>query len=121
MAIVLVVDDEIGIGHLLEAVLTDHGHHVVTAINGKHALEQIAATWPDLIISDLMMPVMDGGLLLRTVREDAALAGIPFVLMCALPESFVTDRVSGYDAYVQKPFKLAAMSELAARLLGGAG
>jgi hypothetical protein len=39
--------------------------------------------------------------------------------MCALPESGVVDRIQGYDAYLQKPFKLAAVSDLAARLLNG--
>jgi CheY-like chemotaxis protein len=117
MATVLVVDDEFGIGELLEALLQDEGHRVVTAMNGRHALECMAEARPDLVISDLMMPVMDGGALLRTMRANEEFSQIPFVLMCALPEPSVADRIEGYDAYLQKPFKLRAISELTARLL----
>lgn len=117
MATILVVDDEFGIGELLEALLQDDGHRVLTAMNGRHALERMAEARPDLVISDLMMPVMDGGALLRTMRANEELGSIPFVLMCALPEASVTDRIEGYDAYLQKPFKLVAISDLVARLL----
>jgi CheY-like chemotaxis protein len=117
MASILVVDDEFGIGELLEALLQDDGHRVLTAMNGRHALEQIAAAKPDLVISDLMMPVMDGGALLAALRENADLKDTPFMLMCALPEASIADRVSGYDAFLRKPFKLAEISKLVARLL----
>jgi CheY-like chemotaxis protein len=119
MATVLVVDDEFGIGELLEALLQDDGHRVLTAMNGRHALERMAEAPPDLVISDLMMPVMDGGALLRAMRANEAFADVPFVLMCALPEADITDRIEGYDAYLQKPFKLGAIASLAARLLAG--
>ncbi len=117
MATILIVDDEFGIGQLLEALLEDDGHRVLTAMNGRHALERMAEAHPDLVISDLMMPVMDGGALLRAMRDNAELCRIPFALMCALPEDIIADRVSGYDAFVTKPFKLAEMSKLVARLL----
>ncbi len=117
MATVLVVDDEFGIGELLEALLQDEGHRVLTAIHGRHALERMAVARPDLVISDLMMPVMDGAALLRAMRDNAEFANIPFVLMCALPESAVRERVQGYTAFLRKPFKLAAISALTASLL----
>jgi CheY-like chemotaxis protein len=117
MATILVVDDEFGIGELLEALLQDDGHRVLTAMNGRHALEQIAEAKPDLVISDLMMPVMDGAALLTALRENAELKPVPFVLMCALPEASISDRVSGYDAFLRKPFKLAEISKLVAGLL----
>lgn len=121
MATVLVVDDEFGIGELLEALLQDDGHRVITAMNGRHALERMAGAKPDLVISDLMMPVMDGAALLAAMHGDPELAHIPFVLMCALPEPSIADRVSGYTAFLRKPFKLAAISALTARLLDGKG
>jgi CheY-like chemotaxis protein len=117
MATILVVDDEFGIGELLEAVLQDDGHRVLTAMNGRHALERIAESKPDLVISDLMMPVMDGAALLRAMRDNAELRDIPFALMCALPETSITDRVSGYEAFLRKPFKIAEISTLVANLL----
>src|SRR5262245_6979483 len=107
MATVLVVDDEFGIGDLLEGILADEGHHVVVAANGREALERLANTKVDLIVSDLMMPVMDGADLLRGVRKDSALDGVPFLLMCALPQDAIADRISGYDGFLQKPFRTA--------------
>ena len=117
MATILVVDDEFGIGELLEALLQDDGHRVLTAMNGRHALEQIREATPDLVISDLMMPVMDGAALLAVLRKNADLKELPFVLMCALPEASISDRVSGYDAFLRKPFKLAEISRLVSGLL----
>lgn len=121
MATVLVVDDEFGIGELLEALLEDEGHRAITAMNGRHALERMADAKPDLIISDLMMPVMDGAGLLRAIRENPEFRGIPFALMCALPEANITDRISGYDAFLRKPFKLAEISGMVERLLANRG
>ncbi len=117
MATILVVDDEFGIGELLEALLEDDGHRVLTAMNGRHALERLADTRPDLVISDLMMPVMDGAALLRAMREDPELCDVPFVLMCALPEALIADRIGGYDAFLRKPFKLAQITSLVEQLL----
>ncbi len=119
MATILVVEDEFGIGELLEALLQDDGHRVLTAMNGRHALERMAEARPDLIISDLMMPVMDGAALLKAVREHAEYKETPFMLMCALPEASISDRVQGYDAFLRKPFKLAEMSGVVGELLKG--
>ncbi len=117
MATILVVDDEFGIGELLEALLQDDGHRVLTAMNGRHALERMAEAMPDLVISDLMMPVMDGALLLRAIRDHADYKDVPFMLMCALPEASIADRVQGYDAFLRKPFKLMEMAGLVNDLL----
>ena len=64
MATVLVVDDEFGIAELFEAILTDVGHRVLTAINGKHGLEVLAEEHADLVFLDYMMPVMTGAAML---------------------------------------------------------
>jgi len=120
MATILVVDDEFGIGELLVALLEDEGHRVLTAMNGRHALERMAENKPDLVISDLMMPVMDGGALLRAMRDNPELGEVPFALMCALPENTITDRISGHSAFLRKPFKLAEVTRLVAGLLDGA-
>jgi CheY-like chemotaxis protein len=120
MATILVVDDEFGIGELLVALLEDDGHRVLTAMNGRHALERMAEFKPDLVISDLMMPLMDGGTLLRAMRDHPELNRVPFALMCALPEPSIADRISGYDAFLRKPFKLAEVSALVSRMLAAA-
>ncbi len=117
MATILVVDDEFGIGELLEAVLLDEGHRVITAMNGRHALERMAEARPDLVISDLMMPVMDGGALRQAMLNNPDQCDIPFLLMCAVPEAGISSRITQYDAFLRKPFKLADITRLVAELL----
>lgn len=117
MATILVVDDEFGISELLEALLTDEGHRVLTATNGRQALERMTEARPDLVISDLMMPVMDGAALLHSMRERSDWREIPFVLMCALPELSIADRVEGYDGFLRKPFRMDDVVRYVDRLL----
>ena len=118
MQTVLVVDDEFGIGEVLEAILTDEGYRVVTAINGHHALERLAGNRVDLILSDLMMPVMDGATLFKALRADERYRDIPFVLMCSLPETNIADRIKGYTAFIHKPFRVDDVLDLVVKVLG---
>ena len=118
MATVLVVDDEFGIAELFDAILTDEGYRVLTAINGRHGLEMLAQERPDLMFLDYMMPVMDGAAMLRAMAADPMLHSIPVVVMSSLPEAAVAERCSGYAAFLRKPFKLADVVALAERLLG---
>jgi CheY-like chemotaxis protein len=70
MATILVVDDEFAILDLLEMVLADEGHVVLTAANGRQALERLAQhPRPDLIISDYMMPILNGASMLEAMRD----------------------------------------------------
>lgn len=118
MLTILVVDDEFGIGEVLEAILTDEGYRVVTAINGHHALERLAGNRIDLVLSDLMMPVMDGAVLFKSLQADTRYAGIPFVLMCSLPEPNISDRIKGYTAFLHKPFRVDDVLETVEKVLG---
>lgn len=106
MAVVLVVDDEFGIAEVLQAILEDEGHRVLTAINGRAALERIAEQKPDIVLSDYMMPVMDGAALLATLSAEPMLSGIPVVLMSSLQEAAIAERCSGYAAFIRKPFRI---------------
>jgi CheY-like chemotaxis protein len=117
MRTVLVVDDEFGIVEVLEAILTDDGYRVVTAMNGRHALERLAGNKVDLILSDLMMPVMDGGALLKELRADERYRDLPFILMCSLPEPYIVDRASGYSAFLHKPFRVDDVSKIIRQML----
>ena len=118
MATVLVVDDEFGIAELFDAILTDEGYRVLTAINGRHGLEMLAQERPDLMFLDYMMPVMDGAALLRAMAADPMLHAIPVVVMSSMPEASVAERCSGYAAFLRKPFKLSEVVALTERLLG---
>ena len=118
MATVLVVEDEFAIADLLEMVLTDEGHRVLTAANGRQALERLAeGPRPDLVITDYMMPVLDGAGLLRAMRENEAQRDIPCIVMSSMPEANVRERIDGYVAFVRKPFDLDAIVQLVATIL----
>ena len=118
MATVLVVEDEFAIAGLLEMVLADEGHRVVTAANGRQGLERLAeGPRPDLVVTDYMMPVLDGTGLLRAMRESEAQRDIPCIVMSSMPEANVRERIDDYEAFVRKPFDLDAMVRLVATIL----
>ena len=119
MALVLVVEDEFGITELLDAVLTEEGHRVLTAMNGKQGLEMLAAERPDLIFTDYMMPVMDGAAMLGAIAADPGLRDIPVVVMSSMPEMTIAERCSGYVTFMRKPFKLVQLLDVVERVLGG--
>ncbi len=83
MTKLLIVDDNPSDLYLLETLLTNNGYTVVTARNGVEALIKARRDPPDLIISDILMPEMDGFSLCRTWKRDAALKNIPFVFYTA--------------------------------------
>ena len=118
VATVLIVDDEAPIRDLLELVLQDLGHRVVTAINGQHALTLAAREHPDLVISDVMMPVMGGIELTRRLKaREAGAQPPPIILMsAAAAPSFAVDGAAA-DAFIEKPFALETMEKLVDRWL----
>jgi DNA-binding response OmpR family regulator len=95
-ATILVVDDEIMIVKRLEALLLPRGYRVVSATDGAAALHQVQQERPDLILLDVMMPVMNGFEVCRQLKDNPATRLIPVVLMTALGE--VQDRVKGLEA-----------------------
>jgi CheY-like chemotaxis protein len=106
MALVLVVDDEVGISTLLKDVLEDDGHLVLLATNGRQALDKVKDGRPDLIVTDFMMPVMDGAALIRALAAEPRWKDIPVVVMSSMPEAAVAERCSGYATFVRKPFRI---------------
>ncbi len=118
MATILVVDDEFGIAELIEAILTDAGHRVLSAINGREGFELLNKEHPDLVLLDLMMPVMDGAAMLREMAGVPALGGVPVVMMSSMPETVIAERCSGYAAFLRKPFRVAQIVGTVKRLLG---
>lgn len=115
---VLIVEDEFAIADLLEMALVDEGYRVLLAANGRQGLERLAeGPRPDLVISDYMMPVLDGPGLIQAMRESEAQRDIPCIVMSSVPEANVRERIRGYAAFVRKPFQLAAMVRLVASVL----
>jgi putative nucleotidyltransferase with HDIG domain len=111
---ILVVDDKEDARYLLETLLTSHGHQVTTAMDGQDALEQLRADEFDLVVSDILMPRMDGFQLCKTVRADDALRKIWFVFYTA---TYTHDRDAelamqlGADDFITKPAEPAAFME----------
>jgi CheY-like chemotaxis protein len=121
MATILVVEDEFGIAEVLASALTDAGHNVLTAINGRHGLERLKESQPELVLLDFMMPVLDGPAMVRAMRTDPEARAVPIIIMSSLPESVIVEAVSGmYNGFIRKPFRLRVVNEMVNRLLNGA-
>jgi CheY-like chemotaxis protein len=101
---VLIVDDEFGLAEVLAEMLAELGHEVDLAMNGQSALEHMAAARPDLVLADVMMPIMDGPALLHRIREDPATSEIPVVLMTAIPRSVPATVTGMHQGLLVKPF-----------------
>ena len=108
MTTVLVVDDEFDILEALKGILELEGYRVLGASNGAQALSAMRQTTPDLVLADLMMPVMDGLELLKAMGADERLSRVPVVLMSALQPK-VSQKEYGWRAFLQKPFDLEAL------------
>jgi DNA-binding NarL/FixJ family response regulator len=103
----LVVDDDPGLLRAVAETLRAEGYEVTTARRGAEALGYIAQSLPDLIVSDIRMPGMDGYELVRNLRASARARLIPIVFLTAKDET--ADRIAGFrsgvDAYLTKPFE----------------
>lgn len=106
MVKVLVVDDDPVILELLRINFEMEGFEVVSACDGRAGLERAVADAPDLVISDIMMPNVDGLQMLRQIRAEPAIAGLPVVLLSAKAQQ--TEVQAGLDLgaddYITKPF-----------------
>ena len=103
----LVVDDDPGLLLAVSETLREEGFEVQTARRGAEALARIAESLPDLIISDIRMPGMDGYTLVRNLRSAPRTRLLPIVFLTAKDET--ADRIAGFesgvDAYLTKPFE----------------
>lgn len=117
MRTILVVDDEFGVADVLAAALEDEGYRVNTAANGREALTRLGEEVPDLVITDFMMPVMDGPAMAHAIRA-AGHPDLPIIMMSAMPEAAVRQRFDGYFGFLRKPFRIHAAADLVARALG---
>jgi CheY-like chemotaxis protein len=104
MTSILVADDELTIRELLHAVLSDEGYDVLLASNGRQALDLIASESPDLVLLDIMMPVLDGREAIeRLVR--LGLDAIPPVIVMSAGANYVPDG-SVVTEFLAKPFDI---------------
>ncbi len=115
----LVVDDDPGLLRAVAETLRAEGYEVTTARRGAEALTRIAESLPDLIVSDIRMPGMDGYELVRNLRASARTKLIPIVFLTAKDET--ADRIAGFrtgvDAYLTKPFEPDELLAVVANIL----
>ena len=115
---ILAVDDEKHILRLVQVNLERQGFEVVTAGDGKEALEKVASEQPDLVVLDVMMPYMDGFEVLQTLRRNAATREIPVIMLTAKAQDADVFKgwQSGVDLYLTKPFKPMALMSFVKRI-----
>ena len=103
----LLVEDETSILFSVQRILELSGdYEVITAANGKTAIEKLAQVIPDLIISDIAMPEMDGIEFCKHVRKSESTRSIPFIFLTAKKERIIEGIQTGSDDYIVKPFKV---------------
>jgi len=104
---VLIVEDSRTQAEMLKSTLEKHGYTATVAENGRAALDMIDAVNPDVIISDVVMPLMDGYEFCRTIKNDERYRHIPVILLTMLTDSkdVIYAMVSGADNFITKPYQ----------------
>jgi DNA-binding NarL/FixJ family response regulator len=115
----VLVDDEPGIRESVQAYLEDSGYTVYTASNAREGWDTVQKVMPDLVITDIMMPQVNGYEFLKQLRDNARFQTIPVVFLTA--RGMTSDRIQGYgagcDAYLPKPFDPDELVAIVTRLL----
>ena len=106
MTTILVVDDEYLLADILGYALEDEGFMVVKASNGQKGLDVLDRERPDLIITDFMMPVMDGLEFATAVRALPSTCHLPIILMSGAQAHIGMQRPDLFNAVLAKPFKI---------------
>jgi DNA-binding NarL/FixJ family response regulator len=115
----LLVDDEPGLRQAVQAYLEEEGFKVHVASNAREGWDLLQQISPDLVISDIMMPQVDGYQFLKQLREDPRFQALPVVFLTA--RGMTADRIQGYnagcDAYLSKPFDPDELVAITSNLL----
>lgn len=117
MKTVLIADDEFDLAGTLRAILLGEGYAAEVCPDGRAVLERVKARRPDLLLMDVMMPLMSGYEVLRVMRQTPGLDGIPVVLMSAAPAR-VKPADFRWDGFLCKPFTLESVVGAVAGLIG---
>ena len=120
MAKILLVDDDPYMMDILTAILTSEGYEIEPAGDGEEALQKIADAKPDVIVTDVMLPKLDGWKLCKKVKGNPETKMIPILIMTAKGEqmSELMSYESGADAYISKPFQNKDLVNSIKQLLG---
>jgi CheY-like chemotaxis protein len=119
---VLVADDNGDTRRVVRWMLEQKGYAVIEAADGQQAVAAAVSHRPDLILMDLIMPVVDGFDAVRQVREHEELRGVPVIAMTARDAATSRDRAEGlgFNQYLSKPLDFLRLNVVIEKLLGGA-
>lgn len=119
MITVLIAEDNAVNRELLRELLELRGYRVLEACDGQEALHVIEQAQPELLLLDIGMPIMDGFAVIRRIRENPRLAGLPVVAVTAYAMRGDREKIlnSGFDGYLSKPVNARSLSEELNRLL----
>jgi CheY-like chemotaxis protein len=118
---ILVVDDNLDSVTIMRGILEARGYAVATAMSGSEALEFLQTGTVDLVLLDIMMPVMSGIEVLQRIKQDPTVSALPVILVTAKAQD--EDLLSGYqygaDYYITKPFTAKQLIYGIGLILGG--
>lgn len=115
---IYIIDDDLGLQTVLSIALRDAGYVVQSASDGEEGLDRIRAVRPDLVISDVMMPNMDGVQVFESLKEHLRAAGIPIIIMTALNrKAWFSDLEAEGAVILQKPFDVDYLISVVRMLL----
>lgn len=103
---ILLVDDEMSSAEVLALVLASEGYEVTVAADGHQAISRLMEAEPHVLITDFMMPGMNGADLVHAVRQMERFAGLPIMMISGAPESALRGYGAQYDVFLRKPFGL---------------
>ena len=116
---ILLVDDNADARRTTGALLRLHGYEVVLAADGEDGLARVRELRPDLVLTDLRMPALDGEHLAERIRRETSLSSTPIVLLTGVPPAAVA-RASIFDACLQKPVSGRELCRVLGQLLPAA-
>ncbi|GAC1356093.1 MAG: response regulator [Herpetosiphon sp.] len=115
---IVVIDDDLHLQMVLEIAFRDAGYSVVSAMNGQEGLDRLETLVPDLVISDVMMPQVDGVQFFNAIKERLQGQGVPMIFMTALARKpWFGELESEGAVFLQKPFNMDELLDLIRLLL----
>ena len=108
---ILIAEDDHVMVAMLESRLRKEGYEIILAGNGQEGLEKIKEKKPDLIITDVLMPIMDGASFYREVKKNAETDKIPFLILTARSKMEESFKVMGVDEFISKPYQEQELME----------
>jgi two-component system, chemotaxis family, chemotaxis protein CheY len=117
---ILCVDDSASMRQMIRMTLVGGGYAVIEAVDGRDGLAKAKANAPDMVITDLNMPNMDGLAFIRALRESDAFKGVPIIFLTTESDDAkkAAARSAGATAWITKPFQPERLVAVAKKVLG---